>query len=707
MKFTFPPESKPLDGYTIKRAIHRGGFGEVYYALSDAGKEVALKLLQQHLEIELRGVSQCLNLKHPNLVTIFDIRTDDDGDHWIIMEFIAGKTLAAIIQDQDAPFPLDDVQDWLSGIVAGLSYLHDRGIVHRDLKPGNIFRDNGLVKIGDVGLSKFISESRRSAQTQSVGTVYYMAPEVAHGRYGREVDVYSLGVILYELLAGRVPFDGESTGEILMKHLTEKPDLSPLPNRLQPVLARALEKDPLRRTSTADQLLDDFSKAVRGVEIPVEFPPDSFTAGADAVSSTVNTLAEQPFGGSSATSRKAVHQAAREARKAAKRERRAARHTEQATRFTAGSDDADVASTAPIGTGHSQRWSWRRADGTWDPQFVHWVKMAPIFIIVLAFIRPSALVAITEFLFAGGIFAALGYGVYRLFGLLPLPASAPRVSSKSKPPPETATVGASSADQPDASPPQTVPVTIRQPALQRRGRKYGPSTLRQIPLRYRTADLTGAMTYAVLATGLVTALMWLLMPSPFFTGSGTNVLDPARIGLFAITTLLGSWALLLPAKLWEGTSQERFVRRLVQLGMGCLVGTAAFWLHQNLMVGYLEYNLLAAKPEPQAVIKTVGSHQLFDESTIQPTLAGYIIFFGGLFALRRWWHQIDTFRKSRFRLVSLLLSTLVGFVLPTVLAFPHNWGMMWALAISIVVQLSSAWVPEEDRERLMEGGTNA
>ena len=84
MKFTFAPESRPLDGYTIKRAIHRGGFGEVYYALSDAGKEVALKLLNNNLEVELRGVRQCLNLKHTNLVTIFDIREDGDNDHWVV-----------------------------------------------------------------------------------------------------------------------------------------------------------------------------------------------------------------------------------------------------------------------------------------------------------------------------------------------------------------------------------------------------------------------------------------------------------------------------------------------------------------------------------------------------------------------------------------------------------------------------------------------
>ena len=86
MRFTFVPESRPLEGYTIKRAIHRGGFGEVYYALSDAGKEVALKLLHNNMEVELRGVSQCLNLKHPNLVTIFDIRQDSEQEHWIVKQ---------------------------------------------------------------------------------------------------------------------------------------------------------------------------------------------------------------------------------------------------------------------------------------------------------------------------------------------------------------------------------------------------------------------------------------------------------------------------------------------------------------------------------------------------------------------------------------------------------------------------------------------
>src|SRR5690606_19060325 len=110
--------------------------------------------------------------------------------------------------------PVAEAMRWFEGICAAVAYLHDHGIVHRDLKPANIFTDEGFVKIGDYGLSKFISCSRRSGQTGSVGTVHYMAPEVANGRYGKEIDIYALGVIFFEMLTGSVPFEGESVGEI-------------------------------------------------------------------------------------------------------------------------------------------------------------------------------------------------------------------------------------------------------------------------------------------------------------------------------------------------------------------------------------------------------------------------------------------------------------------------------------------------------------
>ena len=254
-RFVYASGARPLGGYTIKRGVGQGGFGEIYYATSDAGKDVALKLIRRNLDVELRGIRQCLNLKHPNLLNLFDIRQDQQGDTWVVMEYVADPSLEAVLADRPSGMSPQEALSWIHGIGAGVAYLHDRGIVHRDLKPGNIFRDEGVVKVGDYGLSKFISCSRRSGHTESVGTVHYMAPEVANGRYGKELDVYAIGVILYELLTGRVPFEGESIGEVLMKHLTAKPDVSMIAEPYRSIIARALEKDPALRFASAGAMM--------------------------------------------------------------------------------------------------------------------------------------------------------------------------------------------------------------------------------------------------------------------------------------------------------------------------------------------------------------------------------------------------------------------------------------------------------------------
>src|SRR5262249_38996053 len=97
MKLTYSSGARPLDGYTIKRGIGQGGFGEVYYALSDGGKEVALKLIRGNLEVELRGMAQCINLKHPNLVALYDIKTDAHNDQWVVMEYVGGESLSSVL----------------------------------------------------------------------------------------------------------------------------------------------------------------------------------------------------------------------------------------------------------------------------------------------------------------------------------------------------------------------------------------------------------------------------------------------------------------------------------------------------------------------------------------------------------------------------------------------------------------------------------
>jgi hypothetical protein len=254
MKFSYQSGQRPLDGFTLKRGIGRGGFGEVYFALSDGGKEVALKLVRGEGEIELRGVAQCLNLKHPDLVSLYDLRTDQKGDHWVVMEYVAGEPLNVVLARHPGGVPRELAREWFLGIARAVAYLHDHGIVHRDLKPGNVFLENGMVKVGDYGLSKAISTSQRTAQTQSIGTVHYMAPEISTGNYNKQIDIYAAGVILYEMLSGRPPFEGESSGEILMKHLTQPPDLSKLPPEYVPILAKALAKNPTQRYASMAEM---------------------------------------------------------------------------------------------------------------------------------------------------------------------------------------------------------------------------------------------------------------------------------------------------------------------------------------------------------------------------------------------------------------------------------------------------------------------
>jgi len=159
-RYTFGSGSRPLEGYTIKRAIGRGGFGEVYYATSDSGKEVALKLILRNLEVERRGVMQCMNLKCPNLLTIHDMKTSDAGDAFVVMEYVAGPSLASVLKQHPGGLPLPEVRHWLKGLVDGVAYLHDHGIVHRDLKPANLFMEEGIVKIGDYGLAKLTTPSQ-------------------------------------------------------------------------------------------------------------------------------------------------------------------------------------------------------------------------------------------------------------------------------------------------------------------------------------------------------------------------------------------------------------------------------------------------------------------------------------------------------------------------------------------------------------------
>lgn len=632
MKFTFAPETSPLEGYTIKRAVHRGGFGEVYYALSDSGKEVALKLLNNNQEVELRGVRQCLNLKHPNLVTIFDIREDRDGDHWIVMEFIGGRGLYETLQLHPNGMPLDAILQWLEGMTAGLSFLHDRGIVHRDLKPANVFSDQDIVKVGDVGLSKYISESRRSAQTQSVGTVYYMAPEVCHGRYGREVDVYAMGIMLVEMLTGQVPFNGETTAEILMKHMTAEPDLSGVPEQVQGVIAAALEKDPDKRIQDVEELERRFRSSVEGLR------PTGFSDAGRASSPRPQPIspAKRPVAAS-----KPVH------------------------------PTGSAFSLATISA------AWTKL-----PVPVKWVVggMAALLLLETGLLR-----YITRGAFFG-ISVSLGYLlVSHFFGSKnSQPAKATMQASAMQSPPAHQPVVEEPILRRQPMPPQPPSQPIRAQRIARRVVCLSPATPRIIPKRQRLTDLTNSLSISLAATFLVTLAVYLT----------TSLLPQAVHAVyFGTVTMLAAWAMMILCKLREGRTGDVIMRRLTQGTLGLGVGFVA--------AGLKDYLMLSTDPliyAEDAFGKTwVMGRILVANGTGYPTMAAFMLFFGILFAARRWWWQTDSFRRSRFRISSTLVTLLVGAVVAGVLHFPGALGATWALAISAVVQLSAGWTPPEER----------
>jgi len=163
--------------------------------------------------------------------------------------------LASVLKQYPAGLPEAEVRNWLKGLVEGVAYLHDHGIVHRDLKPANLFMEEGIVKIGDYGLAKLITPSQGTEHSESIGTCHYMAPEIGSGKYHKPIDIYAMGIILYEMLTGHVPFEGETVNEVLMKHLTARPNVSVLPQPYQTIVAKALAKDPNHRVARVYDLL--------------------------------------------------------------------------------------------------------------------------------------------------------------------------------------------------------------------------------------------------------------------------------------------------------------------------------------------------------------------------------------------------------------------------------------------------------------------
>ncbi len=273
-------DAKKLDVYLLERELGRGGMGVVYEARhSVIGKKCAIKVLHDVLEdneqllkrmlLEAKAASA---IGHPNIVEVYDFRKAPDGPHYMVMELLDGESLEDLL-DKEGRLAVQQAAVVLSHVLSALAAAHDRGIVHRDLKPENIFLarevDGGSrAKILDFGITKFLrpqdeDESIRLTQTGMVlGSPYYMSPEQASGERDLDArtDLWSCGVIFYEMLTGTVPFDGDSYNRVLANILTKPPtpvtDLEPgLPRAAVEFLDRALEKERGQRFQTAQEML--------------------------------------------------------------------------------------------------------------------------------------------------------------------------------------------------------------------------------------------------------------------------------------------------------------------------------------------------------------------------------------------------------------------------------------------------------------------
>jgi len=606
MKFAYKTGARPLDGYEIQCGVGIGGFGDVYFAKTDAGKEVALKRIQRNLDIEVRGVKQCLNLKHPNLVALFDIRSDDEDQTWVIMEYVAGESLKAVIDRNPNGMPADEAERWFRGIAAGVGCLHDHGIVHRDLKPANIFDDQGYIKVGDYGLSKFISTSRRGGQTESVGTVHYMAPEIGRGVYGKEIDVYALGIILYEMLTGRVPFEGESAQEIIMKHLTDDPDLAGVPAPYRDVIQRAMRKDPAKRFRNVAEMLDALQRSAKP---DIVFGPLRHQAVVDAeiVSPGCGSRQRQPL-----------------------------------PRATVAAARGGAVVPKPAANGMTSS-----------------TKALLIVAIVLVLHFNPLLIPL-------GIVLGVGYLGYQ--GIRKLTSGTPRRDTLTQ------------LERPRS-------VASENAALLAAVR----SQLKKQPFRKRAAQWNGSL----LAAGFVSAVLTLtvlLLQGSILDGSNTGW---AVWAWLASVSTLGSWILLTMAKFWEADMGEHLHRRFAMLGAGLAIGAIACGLGHWLMLDMPDQDHWTAHAFRQAAWLPAVHN---DDGS--PLFGAYLIYFAGLFAVLRWWRQMDPLRKARLSIWTTAVCLLWAWVMHSLCRFPQPWGFILAATMSVAVQLAAPWISPGERVAL-------
>lgn len=263
--------------YEIIEKVGNGGMATVYKATDLVLKRyVAVKVLRDEFTTDEEFIKRfeteaqsAARLVHANIVSIFDVGVDN-GIYYIVMELIQGKTLKEIIVGERGPLPWKWSVNVAIQIASALEMAHKNNIIHRDIKPHNIIiTEDGVAKVTDFGIAKAVSNSTITAFGTTIGSVHYFSPEHARGGYtDAKSDIYSLGVVMYEMVTGKVPFDADTPVSVALKHMQEDPvppiELNPhLPEAVNKIILKALKKDPMLRYQTATELLQDLKMALK------------------------------------------------------------------------------------------------------------------------------------------------------------------------------------------------------------------------------------------------------------------------------------------------------------------------------------------------------------------------------------------------------------------------------------------------------------
>ena len=258
------------DRYEIIRVIGEGGMANVYLANDTIlNRKVAVKVLRGDLANDEKFVRRfqrealsASSLNHPNIVEMYDVG-EDDGNFYIVMEYVDGKNLKQLIKRR-TKLSLTEVVDIMKQLTDGISHAHDSFIIHRDIKPQNmLILDNGLVKITDFGIAVALNSTQLTQTNSVMGSVHYLPPEQAAGKGATfKSDIYSLGIMMYELITGKLPFRGENAVEIALKQMKEpipsiREDNNEIPQAVENIVLKACAKNPKNRYDTAREMYND------------------------------------------------------------------------------------------------------------------------------------------------------------------------------------------------------------------------------------------------------------------------------------------------------------------------------------------------------------------------------------------------------------------------------------------------------------------